>query len=175
MLSETMSWTNILNLEKYFRNYLRSTMNEASQVKPILIGVVFSDGFSSLEQVLDLGFIKVWVTLIHHIIQQLTAVPYAHLHLVQFPILLPHSLHLSMSHKEEKKWSIDAEIVFFLILFWKRKYVMGQEDIVAGLAYKVICLADVINPVEILYSWLPLTLCIIGPVHISRSNQCSIC
>ena len=69
-------------------------MNKASQVEPIFIGIVFPDGFSSLQQVLNLRLIQVRITIIYNIIEKLTAFPYAHLYPVQFPIRLSHLLHL---------------------------------------------------------------------------------
>ncbi|RHN39200.1 hypothetical protein MtrunA17_Chr8g0341291 [Medicago truncatula] len=43
---------------------------------------------------LNLWFIQVRVTFIHHFIQKFTTFPYAHLYPVQFPIFFSHFLHL---------------------------------------------------------------------------------
>lgn len=70
------------------------TVDKSSQVQPILIGIIFPDGFSWLQQVLNLRFIQVWIAIIYYIIQELAAFPDAHNSLVKLPILFSHPHHL---------------------------------------------------------------------------------
>lgn len=84
----------MIDLKRWRRKY---TMDEASQVQPVFIGIVFSDGFSRLQQVLNLRFIQVGITLIHKFIKKFTAFPNAHLHPAQFAILFSHPFHLQLN------------------------------------------------------------------------------
>ena len=84
----------MMDLKRWRRKY---TMDEASQVQPVFIGIVFSDGFSRLQQMLNLRFIKVRITLIHNFIKKFTAFPNAHLHPGQFAILFSHPFHLQFN------------------------------------------------------------------------------
>ncbi|RWW01553.1 hypothetical protein BHE74_00024146 [Ensete ventricosum] len=76
------------------------TMDESSEVKPVLIRVVSSDGLGGLKKVFDLGLIKVWIALVDELIEKLDAFPYAHLPLLQLPILflLPLGLCAPINH-----------------------------------------------------------------------------
>ncbi|KAK2988903.1 hypothetical protein RJ640_002047 [Escallonia rubra] len=55
---------------------------------------VLPDGFSSLQQVLNLRFVQIRIALIDDIVEKFTALPDAHFHLVQLSILLSHLFHL---------------------------------------------------------------------------------
>lgn len=44
-------------------------MDESSEVKPVLIGVITSDGLGSLQEVLNLGLVEVWIALVDELIQ----------------------------------------------------------------------------------------------------------
>lgn len=76
------------------------TMDESSEVKPVLIWVVSADGLGGLKKVFDLGLIKVWIALVDELIEKLHAFPYAHLPLLQLPILflLPLGLCAPINH-----------------------------------------------------------------------------
>ena len=69
-------------------------MYKRSQVQPIFIRIILSNGFSGLQQVFDLRLIQIRVALINHVIEKLAALPYAHLHPVQLTVLFSHLLHL---------------------------------------------------------------------------------
>ena len=62
-------------------------MDESSEMKPALIGVVSPNGLGGLQKVLDLGLVEVGIALVDELIEELTAFPYAHLCPVQLPIL----------------------------------------------------------------------------------------
>ncbi len=54
------------------------TMNKTCEMEPVLIRVVFPNGFSCLQKVLNLWFIKVGVTLVNKLIQEFATIPNAH-------------------------------------------------------------------------------------------------
>lgn len=54
------------------------TMNKTCEMEPVLIRVVFPNGFSCLQKVLNLWFVKVGVTLVNKLIQEFTTIPNAH-------------------------------------------------------------------------------------------------
>lgn len=98
----------------------KRTMYKGSQMKPVFIRIVLSDCFRRLQQMLDLWLIKIGITLVDKLIQQLAAFPYAHLHSVQFAILLCHSLYLrtqsQIEKRKKKSVSLNNEVV------WKFKW-----------------------------------------------------
>jgi len=68
-------------------------VDESGEVEPVLVGVVLADGLGGLEEVLDLGHVQVRVAVVDELVEQLDAVPDAHLRLVQPPVLGPHPRH----------------------------------------------------------------------------------
>lgn len=67
---------------------MQLTVDKCSEVKPILVRVVPSDGLGGLEEMLNLGLVEVRVPLVDKFIEEFTAFPYAHDRLVKFLVLL---------------------------------------------------------------------------------------
>ncbi|KAK2986903.1 hypothetical protein RJ640_024962 [Escallonia rubra] len=79
------------NLSEYKRSRVVVTANN---FKLLIAHIVLPDGFSSLQQVLNLRFVQIRIALIDDIVEKFTALPDAHFHLVQLSILLSHLFHL---------------------------------------------------------------------------------
>jgi len=65
-------------------------------MQPVFIGIVPPDSFCCLQQMLYLRLVKVWITLIHILVQELTAFPDAHKSSIKLTVLftLSNSLHI---------------------------------------------------------------------------------
>lgn len=124
-------------------------------MQPIFIRIIFSNSFSRLQEVLNLRFIQVRVTVIHHLIQQFTAFPYAHFHSVQLWIFFPHLLHLHALFKFPHQTNLPIHLVVWYIC-------LGL------LAYKVVCLVNMLLLVEFLHALLPFTFCIVIPKGVAK-------
>lgn len=152
-----VNYQNIVALGYNERNfYLVYTMNKSSQMQPVFIRIILSNSFSWLQQVLNLWFIQIRIAVIHDLIEKFAALPYAHLHSVQFGVLFPHLLHLHYFSLEVHKYQTMDRAKNSLV---KKLF----ATMFSKFAYKVIGLVNVLLPIEFLHALLPFTFCIVVP------------
>lgn len=122
-------------------------------MQPIFIRVVFPDSFSTLQQMLDLGLIKIRITFNHELIKQLTTFLNAHLCLVQLAIFLSHLLHLnrlSLLMRTNTKPKCNAHSIPGA----SQKQLTTNK--LEHLTYKFTSLMNVVHPIELFNRVFPL-------------------